>query len=257
MSENKESNQKYFKIAVISGSIILVLWIGSYFIINCFFFTEEGGSIGDQFGAVNALFSGLAFVGLIVTLIMQRDELGLQREELGLQREETKITNATLKKQLFESTFFQFMTQVNLARDQVTVIDLLGKRVGTDAINGILEQFRFTLQTKAKGNDMEGLKACYSGHISFHRSLKIYIKSLLVLIKYVDDNYTDYNKLDEYISFVKAQLTKETILILLLERTISENSSDLKLLKQNWDFFKDLITNPTEDFITYLLGKIS
>ena len=34
------------------------------------------GTFGDMFGAVYALFSGLAFTGLIVTLIMQHEELG-------------------------------------------------------------------------------------------------------------------------------------------------------------------------------------
>lgn len=35
-----------------------------------------------MFGSVNALFSGLAFAGLIVTPIMQHEELALQRKEL-------------------------------------------------------------------------------------------------------------------------------------------------------------------------------
>ena len=46
------------------------------------------GEFGDSFGAVNALFSGLALAGVIVTLLMQRRELSLQREELTLTRKE-------------------------------------------------------------------------------------------------------------------------------------------------------------------------
>ena len=45
-------------------------------------------SVADAFGAVNALFSGLALAGIIVTLYMQREELKLQREELQLTRDE-------------------------------------------------------------------------------------------------------------------------------------------------------------------------
>lgn len=37
------------------------------------------GTFGDQFGAVNALFSGLAFTGLIYTIILQRRDLEIQR----------------------------------------------------------------------------------------------------------------------------------------------------------------------------------
>jgi hypothetical protein len=47
----------------------------------------ETGQFGDAFGLVNALFSGLAFAGVLFSLEMQRRELGLQREELAATRE--------------------------------------------------------------------------------------------------------------------------------------------------------------------------
>lgn len=37
--------------------------------------TEDPGAFGDSFGAVNALFSGLAFAGVIVTLRQQQEQL--------------------------------------------------------------------------------------------------------------------------------------------------------------------------------------
>lgn len=40
------------------------------------------GQFGDMFGAVNALFSGLAFAGVIIAVILQKRELALQRREL-------------------------------------------------------------------------------------------------------------------------------------------------------------------------------
>jgi len=77
---------------------------------------DERGSFGDMFGAANALFAGLAFAGLIYTLLLQRKELGLQRKELELTRQELKgqraqmeIQNQTMHKQAFESTFFQLI----------------------------------------------------------------------------------------------------------------------------------------------------
>lgn len=42
----------------------------------------KAGTYGDSFGAVNALFSGLAFAGVIVALYLQTTELRLQREEM-------------------------------------------------------------------------------------------------------------------------------------------------------------------------------
>ena len=49
---------------------------------------EQRGTFGDMFGAVNALFSGLAFAGIIYTILLQRTELELQREELRATRQE-------------------------------------------------------------------------------------------------------------------------------------------------------------------------
>lgn len=43
-------------------------------------------AFGDLFGAVNALFSGLAFLGLIVAIILQRKELEEQRKEIRQSR---------------------------------------------------------------------------------------------------------------------------------------------------------------------------
>lgn len=50
------------------------------------------GTFGDMFSAINALFSGLAFAGIIFTILLQREELKFQREELKLTRKELNRT---------------------------------------------------------------------------------------------------------------------------------------------------------------------
>ncbi len=70
---------------------------------------ENRGTFGDMFGALTALFSGLAFAGIIYTILLQRQELKLQRRELRLSRLEFKTQNSTLKKQRFENTFFNLL----------------------------------------------------------------------------------------------------------------------------------------------------
>lgn len=51
---------------------------------------NKSGSFGDSFGVLTALFSGLAFSGMLITILLQRKELSLQRIELGLTREQLK-----------------------------------------------------------------------------------------------------------------------------------------------------------------------
>ena len=47
---------------------------------------------------LTSLFSGLAFAGIIITIVMQRDELTLQRQELTYQREELELSRRELSR---------------------------------------------------------------------------------------------------------------------------------------------------------------
>lgn len=46
------------------------------------------GQLGDLFGSVNALFSAMAFAGIVAALVLQASELGLQRDQLNEFREQ-------------------------------------------------------------------------------------------------------------------------------------------------------------------------
>lgn len=80
-------------LAVISVQVIL--GIALYY---SFGTMSDRGTFGDMFGAVNSLFSGLAFAGVIYAILLQREELKLQRKELELTREElARSANAQKK----------------------------------------------------------------------------------------------------------------------------------------------------------------
>src|SRR5687767_14281913 len=69
--------------AVFGSWVVYQLWIQHQYETM-----EARGQHGDMFGGLNALFSGLAFAGLIYTVLLQREELSLQRRELELTRQE-------------------------------------------------------------------------------------------------------------------------------------------------------------------------
>jgi len=71
-----------------------ILVFSSYFLVVRYLLPEwvESGQFGDMFGGLNAFFSGLAFLGIVYTIFLQREELGLQRKELELTRAELKRT---------------------------------------------------------------------------------------------------------------------------------------------------------------------
>ena len=71
----------------------ILLWLASYFVIRFIFKLEKGdaGTFGDQFGAINALFTGLSFAGIIITLRLQQEELSAQRREFMTSRAMTIV----------------------------------------------------------------------------------------------------------------------------------------------------------------------
>jgi hypothetical protein len=85
---------------VIGVLVVLVVWGCNLALIYWFFPDwQTRGQFGDLFGAINSLFSGLAFAGLIYTIILQGRELSLQRDELRLQREEMVRSREQLAEQ--------------------------------------------------------------------------------------------------------------------------------------------------------------
>lgn len=68
-------------VTIYATTLIVLAWPIKEFSIANF------GVLGDSFGFLSSLFSGLAFAGLIITIVMQKKELSMQREELQLQRQ--------------------------------------------------------------------------------------------------------------------------------------------------------------------------
>jgi hypothetical protein len=78
------------------------------------------GQFGDQFGAVNSLFSGLAFAGIIFTLLLQKRDLRETREAMSHER--------------FDNTFFQLLSVQIAITEKIEVIGGSGKKA-FDAFN--------------------------------------------------------------------------------------------------------------------------
>ncbi len=115
MNENSDKNlnekdSDFVVISILVTIVIIGLWIGTYFLLKDKPEVTRG-TFGDMFGSINALFSGLALAGIILTILLQRKELKLQRQELMDTRLEFKTQNETLKLQRFENTFFSLLNQ--------------------------------------------------------------------------------------------------------------------------------------------------
>lgn len=148
MSVKKDSDSKEKKPLEWKGfvySILLILLvIGMWFLypyglphLKTITSTENYGTFGDSYGALNTLFSGLAFAILIITLFLQRKELQLQREEvaesntIASKQSEISSQQAHLifqqiresQKQNFYNLFLKFIDEKNLKKSNFMIRD--------------------------------------------------------------------------------------------------------------------------------------
>lgn len=112
--KNNDSWGKYIIWACIS--VVVIMAIAYITISYVFSKMDERGQFGDMFGVLNALFSGLAFAGLVITIRQQHIDLNYQwktikqtYDEMERQTKEFEIQNITLKRQQFDNTFFELL----------------------------------------------------------------------------------------------------------------------------------------------------
>lgn len=164
--KNKDSWAKYMIIAAI---VVIAVMVTTYLVITaCFGKMDERGQFGDMFGMVNALFSGLAFAGVIITIRQQHIDLEYQREtikqtndEMERQTKEFELQNKTLKKQQFDNTYFELLRMLQ------TIVDGLSLDVQY-LEDGILQRITLTGRAvfqelfKPRKGKVLGDSSCYT-----------------------------------------------------------------------------------------------
>lgn len=251
-------------IGIVISIIILALWAGSWWWICQYFQNhEERGTFGDMFGAINALFSGLAFVGLIITLLYQKEELKLQREELKETREELKgqkkefeIQNKTLKQQQFATTFFQLLNAVqkNIDNLELSIDDSHGtaRYKGSSCFDGASKAIRRAIQeyrratkqlviTQEEASDI--YKELYKKSLY---SMGVFFRSYYHLIKYIVISELDDKEKYQYVSFARAQFSDAVISVLFYNCTIGYGKVKFRKLAEDWALLNNI---PERHFI--------
>lgn len=115
--ENSNNDDKWLcQLMWAIGFVLFVMMLSAFVVIKLIGDWEQRGQFGDLFGVVNALFSGLAFAGLIITIRQQHLDLKYQREaieqtnqEMQNQTIEFDKQNKTMRIERFENTFFKML----------------------------------------------------------------------------------------------------------------------------------------------------
>ncbi len=153
-----------------------------------------------MFGAVNALFSGFAFAGLIYTIAIQRQELqeqqraiSMQTEELTLQRKAIGMQNEELRMQREETT--RSTDQLESQRK------LLNMQISMTTVNELIKMKNKRIEyigLEINGNVEKGIRALTAlvkRHISINRPitedapiLQSYYNSFFYILQFIKDS---------------------------------------------------------------------
>ena len=262
---------KEWKLFIRVGSVICVVWVASFLLIYlCIDDWGVRGQFGDLFGAVNALFSGLAFAGLVITIIQQRHDLQLQseainqtNEELKQQTKEFDIQNVTLQRQQFDNTFFELLHMLQTIVDDLTLNVEYSRYVDTNhdkkpitcrgryvfqelftnryykVITGSSSYIQ-SLKTEIQENGVD--KTFERNDLKF---LYHYFRFVYRIIKYIDEStiLTSYNERYSYVSFLRSTLSNYEIAILFYNCLTKNGKEKFKPLIERYAIFNNIDVN--------------
>lgn len=206
----------------------------------------DANSFGDLYGALNTLFSGFAFLGVIVSILIQSEELNDTRREIAKQTEQFSSQTDAMYKQSFENTFFQLLGLNNeivksAAVDRVAndkygnAIRLKGE--GRDAFREYREYFAKFLQTL--GHIPVG-KTYEIFHNEIDDVLGHYFRSVYQALKLIDRAQLDNVQKKEYANMLRAQLSKHELELLFYNCLSKLGNVKFKPLLEKYEFFEHL-----------------
>ena len=257
-----EETAKIVKIAWLSAIGVLFVWALTFFLlfINK---SDERGQFGDMFGAANALFSGLAFAGLIITLILQRRELELQRQELALTRKEMEDQtvefekqNETLKIQRFENTFFNMLSQFQEVVSSLSaqygrggeIRNALGREFFKVSFDSMIVHVDLSSEEKTRiiyggirnAIKFKGLEGYMGADVPSY--LDHYFRLLYRILKFVKDTslITGFDDEYEYTSMLRAVLSRYELVWLYYNGLSDYGVEKLKPLIERYAMLKNL-----------------
>ncbi|MDA0426640.1 putative phage abortive infection protein [Stutzerimonas kunmingensis] len=244
-------------ILVLAGAIVLTWatypkWIGGIFAMS----SDESsggvpGAFGDSFGVLNTLFSGLAFFGIIVSILMQSKELKETRGEIKTQGEQFKIQAEALTKQVFENTFFQLLNLHNEITLSISVrsslssfssskVELSGRAAFKSLYENKFGQHEFIYELGLNDSNLPDNTNEY--YLMFHEvygsQLGHYFRNIYQILKYVDQASIDNKKF--YTNLLRAQLSSYELVLLFFNCLSDLGVEKFKPLLEKYEFFEHL-----------------
>jgi hypothetical protein len=203
--------------------ILTVLSYGLFLIMKTWPIDEysiaKAGTFGDSFGALNSLFTGLGFAGLLITIFLQREDLKLTRLELSDTRAEIRLQSQTFRQQQFEESFYRLLSlyRENLAQLSIKSASSSSARIhGIDALSFRQQEFDEVCTSQRKvpfpsggsSNDKDEYtydlyKKC---NTHFSRQAR-YIETLNAILLLIEKDCFTPEKQEHYLNILSSQFT--------------------------------------------------
>lgn len=191
-------------ISVFVGVVTIVLLYASLVLYLTWpvseFSVAKAGIFGDSFGIITSLFSGLAFAGIIITILLQRQELSESREIFKLQR--------------FEGSFYRLLDfyRKNLEDIKISDHQTAVTYYGIDALSFVCKRLSQTMQKYSRFLAEEEGRKVYENQL-FIEIQKIlcrqarYLGTLQSILELVERDMTTREQRIAYWNILQSQLT--------------------------------------------------
>lgn len=215
---------------------------------------EKAGQLGDSFGIVNSLFSGLAFIALVITIY--------------LQQQDTRETKKEAQKQNFENIFFKMIDLYNnVVKDLILIrkkhiydinpdgteeykyneYEILGVKLykpekdykGKEVLPELLNLFSFYLKLiEIKRIIVKKERTYENFHDEFESNIGHYFGTIYQILNFIDNSKIE-NK-TTYANLFRAQFSKQELELLFYHGTSQIALAKFTPLLIRFEFFEHL-----------------
>lgn len=213
---------------------------------------EKLGVFGDSFNVLTSLFTGLAFAGVIISVILQTQELKEARKVFSGQQKALEDQQYEMTVQSFDNKFFQMLNLLNNIIDNLHYereINVFSGKIKHYNKREVLQYIKLIFEEKIINREINTLQSFQlifdELNDEFNITFKYYFINLYQVLKYIDKNSNIEENPKEYTNIVRAQLSKDELVLLFYNAfgVITFSGNSYKNLIEKYALFEHLTYN--------------
>jgi hypothetical protein len=233
--------KKNILIVIALSLLVLGLWLNWPYLLTIFGPATMGdrGLFGDSYGSLNTLFTGLAFIGVAVSIAIQSRESAKRDKEKTEESIEARFFHLNDSFRLVVSGMESRLERLNLSSRTIRTVETV--RTGKDVfeifvrhLDQIVAQ-KLAIEQKPELQMQIALDAYYATHKEYEDDLGPYFRMLYRIFKYID-RAGAANK-EEYAKIVRAELSGSELIIIAING-LTEYGEKFKPLIIKYDLMK-------------------